>query len=242
MARTSPHGVAKRELERLVRELGARGERRLPAEDQLSIDLDCSRPTVRSALLSLQKEGLIQRRHGRGTFINLHALDVRANLATAAPFLDLIEAEGFAAGMDVGVVEDREADESLAGRLGIPVGTPVRAIERVFTADGEPAVTSVDQVPTVALRDDAPRDAVERSTFAFVERWTARQVSYSVADVVAVVATDELATVLDVAPGTPLLQLEHLHVDDDDVPVALTRAHIRQAFLRFTVIRDRLEA
>ena len=42
---------------------------RLPAERQLALDLDVSRPILRDALAQLEADGLIVARHGEGTFI-----------------------------------------------------------------------------------------------------------------------------------------------------------------------------
>lgn len=42
---------------------------RLPAERQLAVDLDISRPILRDALAQLESDGLVVVRHGEGTFI-----------------------------------------------------------------------------------------------------------------------------------------------------------------------------
>lgn len=42
---------------------------RLPAERQLALDLDVSRPILRDALAQLESDGLVVVRHGEGTFI-----------------------------------------------------------------------------------------------------------------------------------------------------------------------------
>ncbi|MFK7792244.1 MAG: FadR/GntR family transcriptional regulator [Devosiaceae bacterium] len=42
---------------------------RLPAERQLALDLDVSRPILRDALASLEADGLIVAKHGEGTFV-----------------------------------------------------------------------------------------------------------------------------------------------------------------------------
>ena len=82
-------------LAELVVALAAEGHRRLPPEDRLSAQLAVSRPTIRSALQSLENEGKIQRRHGRGTFINSHSLGIKANLADDRSFVEILEDLGF---------------------------------------------------------------------------------------------------------------------------------------------------
>ncbi|MBU2663683.1 GntR family transcriptional regulator [Actinoplanes bogorensis] len=46
----------------------------LPSERDLSVQLGTSRPTVRIAIEELTREGLLVRRHGRGTFRNLRKI------------------------------------------------------------------------------------------------------------------------------------------------------------------------
>ncbi|MBO0851361.1 MAG: GntR family transcriptional regulator, partial [Pseudonocardia sp.] len=141
------YGQAKSRLRELVVNLGAQGTARLPSEAELSAAMGVSRPTLRSALQSLQEEGRIRRLHGRGTFINRHAVGVRANLGEAGAFLDLLDQEGYQSSMSI--VEQRVVplDAGALASLELPSGETGLRIERIFHADGVPAVHSVDLFP-----------------------------------------------------------------------------------------------
>jgi GntR family transcriptional regulator len=222
-------------LRELVEQLAGSGETRLPAEEQLSVRLGVSRPTVRSALLSLQKEGLLQRAHGRGTFIHRHAVRMPTNLSDDRPFVEIISDLGHEPGVTAcgRTLDPLPAD--LAGRLELPAGAEVLVLARLFTASGRPAVYSVDHIPRDLVADlDAPS---EQSVFAFLERHAGRVVRYSVADIVPVLADADAARHLDVEPGEPLLLLLHTHIDARDQPVAVTRAYVHPDLLTFSVVR-----
>lgn len=233
----APYARVKQAIEERALELVGRGEDRLPAEEALSRQLGVSRATLRSALLALQLEGKISRRHGVGTLINRHALGIGANLAEDLPFLEVIERSGGTPAIEIARMEPELLTDALAQRLGLPAGERAMVIDRLFRASGHPVVLSRDHVPQQLLRDgDAGYDAGS-SVFAFLRDGTGRCVRYSVARIGAVAATDQVGRLLGVAVGAPLLVLDHLHIDEHDRPVAVTEAFVRSDQLGFAVVR-----
>ena len=57
----------------------------LPSERDLSDDLGASRPTIRAAIEELAQEGLLVRRHGRGTFTNPRKISQEVPATAALP-------------------------------------------------------------------------------------------------------------------------------------------------------------
>lgn len=226
----------KERLHALAGALAGRDERRMPAEEVLGTVLGVSRPTVRSALLALEKEGVVQRLHGRGTFINRHALGIRANLAIDRPFVDVIADLGDDPSVRNLVVERTGLPADIAEALDEPVGAEACRVERVFEASGEPAVYSVDWVPWRLLHTDAPIDG-EQSVFALVERHTHHRIGYSVAEIVPVQADARVAGALGIDAGQAVVLLAHTHLDDRDRPVATTHAYLHDGRLRFSIVR-----
>jgi GntR family transcriptional regulator len=227
-------------LRNLIDRLGAEGTLRLPAEERLAASLGVSRATVRSALQSLQKEGRIRRLHGAGTFINRHVLGVTANLAEAGAFVDLLAARGYEVGLRTSQREVALADD-VTTSMEMPAGEPGWVVERIFTADGRPAVFSVDHVPTRLFRDTSRTPEPMDSTFTFVEAHLGRQVCYSVAEVRPLLPTPRVREALEIEPDHPLLFLRHVHVHADESPLAVTTAYVNDDYLRFSVIRGYLD-
>jgi DNA-binding GntR family transcriptional regulator len=238
---TDAYRQVKDRLRALIARLGREGRLRLPSEAELSAALGVSRATLRSALQSLQKEGRIRRLHGHGTFINRHALGLRANLAEAGAFMDLLAEAGHEASLSTvdQRVEPLAAD--VAASLEIPAGEHGLRIERVFHASGDPAVHSVDHFPTRLLRKNPQGLDPARSTFEFVERHVGRPVCYSVAEVRPVLPPAEVARALGIPATQPLLRLRHTHIQADEQPVAVTVVHVNDDYLRFSVIRTYLD-
>ncbi len=232
---------AKLALEELALRRAAEGSSRLPAEDRLAEETGFSRPTVRSALLALQKEGKVLRQHGVGTFINRHALGIRANLAEDQPFLSVIEQLGYEPTLDIVGLAETPLPDDISARCGLPEGADTIAIDRLFSASDTPAVVSRDYVPTHHLGVPVTEVSAERSTFAFIRRWTPYEVRYSVATLYATDARDDVATMLGVEPGTAVLTMEHRHIDERDEVVGVTVAHVRNDLIRFSIVRTNLE-
>ncbi|MGW4487798.1 GntR family transcriptional regulator [Amycolatopsis sp. NPDC004368] len=232
---------AKEQLREAITRYAAEGRYRLPSEEELSTALGVSRATLRSVLQSLQKEGRIRRLHGSGTFINRHTIGLAANLAEASPFVDLLTQAGYRPG--VRTLDQRviALDEELAGSLEVPAGGPALRIERVFEADGRPAVHSVDHVPAALLGEHPEDSDPGRSTFEFVETDTGMPVCYSVAEIRPALPPAEVAAALGIAPTSPVLRLRHTHIRADELPVAVTVVHVNDDYLRFSVIRTYLD-
>lgn len=231
----------KNRLRELISVLVEEGTLRLPSEEALSAALGVSRATLRSALHSLQKEGSIRRLRGSGTFINKHALGLRANLAEAGAFVDLLARAGHEPSMRIVDQRSTPLDEDVAVALEVPVEESGLRIERVFDASGEPAVHSVDMFPLRLLGDDPSRLDPGRSTFEFVKAHIGAPVCYSVAEARPVLPSPKIAEALRVEADRPLLRLRHTHIRADERPVAVTVVHVNDEYLRFSVIRTYLD-
>jgi len=63
----------------------------LPAERDIAIDFGVSRITVRKAIDGLVKDGLLDRRHGAGTFV---AARIRKNMSALSSFSEDMASRG----------------------------------------------------------------------------------------------------------------------------------------------------
>ncbi|MHB2023485.1 MAG: GntR family transcriptional regulator, partial [Mycobacteriales bacterium] len=184
---TDAYHMVKVRLDALILNYSDEERYQLPPEDQLAVRLGVSRPTIRSALLALEKEGKLRRIHGRGTFINRYAAHLPANVSEDRPFVEVISALGYSPTVRTLAVRVVTLRDDLSDSLGLPAGTPGLAIERLFEADQNPAVFSIDYVSISLLVTDHAQVEAGSSTFDFIARNTDREVQYSVAELVPVV-------------------------------------------------------
>jgi GntR family transcriptional repressor for pyruvate dehydrogenase complex len=95
-------------VERLILEGKVRPGQRLPSERGLAEEFDVSRPTVREAIQKLEARGLVQRRHGGGTFVAEHVGSTFID-----PMMSMIQRSPDAT---FDILELRFALESVSGR------------------------------------------------------------------------------------------------------------------------------
>jgi len=67
---------------------------RLPRESVLAQLMGISRTQLRDSLALLEREGFISRRHGIGTVINRHVLDIQTRMDLEQEFMDMIRGGG----------------------------------------------------------------------------------------------------------------------------------------------------
>jgi DNA-binding GntR family transcriptional regulator len=95
----------------------------LPSETQLVREFSVSRPTVVRALQVLQLRGVIEREHGKGSFVKTAPpVSPEDNTRPARAVLDRIEADENATFVDAGLAA---APAFVAKLLDVPEGSPV---------------------------------------------------------------------------------------------------------------------
>jgi GntR family transcriptional regulator len=173
---------------------------RLPPERELAERLGVSRMTLRHALDSLERRGIVVRHVGRdgGTFV----AEPKLELAGLAGLSDQLRALGLAAGARVVSAVERDATTA-EGELG----ARVYELVRVRLANGEPValergVYAADAFP--GLLDEQ----LEGSLYELMRRRRDEVPTRAVERLEPVLADVEDAQALGVAAGSPLLLVE----------------------------------
>lgn len=142
-------------LRRHVAELAASGDP-LGGEHALAEQFGTSRPAVREAIVALERDGLVRRRHGAGTFINPVAASLRHRFDQQVEFSTTLEDAGYQARMEVLDAGWVPVDAVLAGHLEVERGTMAyRTVKRWF-ADDQVAMVATDTIPFDPERGTGP--------------------------------------------------------------------------------------
>lgn len=123
---------------------------RLPGERELMQRFAVSRTTIRQALDALERDGLIVRRHGSGTFVAHRPVVV--SLAQLQGFTEELRARGMAVQVRVVQAGIVRAPDDAAQALGLEAGAAVAEIGRVILLDGQPLFTDESYLPPVPGR------------------------------------------------------------------------------------------
>lgn len=218
---------------------GAFADGMLPNETELARMFGVSRPTVRGALRSLEEEGLITRRRGIGTRINSHVARSRLTLNRVVGFWDLIREAGHDPGISYTRIRRAPASLELATQLGCEPDEPLLLIDRLFTADGAPAIAVTEMIRRADLRSDVEVGDVPESIFDFADAHAIEPIDHTVVEISPVVAGPDLSELLTIAAGEPLLRLTETHYSRDATLLMVSDIHVVDRFVRFNVIRRR---
>jgi GntR family transcriptional regulator len=197
----------------------------VPAESELVTRHGVSRITVRTVLDMLSREGLVVRARGRGTFVAHPKLE--HGMTRIVSFTDDMRQRGCTPTTRILFTGLVAAPSAIAAALGVPEGEELARIDRLRLADGEPlcveeAFLVHRLLPGILSHDLAGRSLREVKQESYGVRWSrARQAIQAVA------APPEIAKLLCVRAGSPLLFIERVTWSQDDIPTEFLRVHYR---------------
>ena len=195
----------------------------LPGERELSEMLDVSRTTLRRAIAGLVDEGVLAHRHGAGTFVRRNPPHVEQPLSRLTSFTEDMQLRGLSASSRVIEQGTYLPTPEEAMMLGIGPGESVYRLARLRLADGVPM--AIDHA-TVPLRFLDSELAAEESLYAALESSGFRPVR-ALQRLRAVIIGAAEAALLEVAQGSPALDIQRIAYLDDGRCVEFTRSFYR---------------
>ncbi|KIG01333.1 GntR family transcriptional regulator [Caballeronia concitans] len=213
---------------------------RMPSESELQTIFDVSRITIRQALGDLQKEGLIFKVHGKGSFVS-----------QPKAFQNITSLQGFAEAMSRSgheiinrVVKFRfvPAPAEVAARLSLPEQTRVAEIHRVRLLNRSPVSYEMTYLPELLGRQLERADLVTRDIFLILENDCALPLGSADLAIDAVAAKPGIARALAIAAGEPLLRIERLTHDANGRPVDFEYLYFRGDTFQYRLRIDRARA
>ena len=208
---------------------------RVPSETELAASYQVSRVTVRTALKSLEAQGLVDIRHGAGTFVADFGVSIRAGLQELGSITATIRELGHEPGMEWRTIESRPATEHDARHLDVPVGSDVLSIERAVLSDGEVVAFSYDVLRPDILPPGAADEVGRGSLFELFEQVGLRP-RRAFARLHAVQSAD-----VGWGSGRPAntlyLLLDQVHFTPGSQPLMWSRTYFVEGRFEFVIIR-----
>lgn len=189
----------------------------MPSESEMIETFKVSRITVRQALGDLQKEGLIFKIHGKGTFVS-----------KTKAFQDLARLQGFAEAMSrlgheifnqLLSIKSVPASATVAERLEIEPRAMVSEIRRVRYLNREPISVDVSYVGEDLGNRLRNEDLATRDIFLIVENDYGVALGNADLRIESMLADVTLARLLKVTEGSPILRIERLTFTADQRPL-----------------------
>ena len=195
----------------------------IPSEVDLATRFKVSQGTVRKAIDELSAENLVIRRQGKGTFVATHH-EARAQFR----FLRLAADSGETHYPENRIIEVRRlrAPADIARLLALKSGDSVIFIKRIQSFDGAPTIVDELWLPGLLFKGLTAERLIEYRgpMYGLFETEFGTRMIRASEQVRAVGACAEVATLLSVAPETPLLSVERISYSYDDRPVEVRRS------------------
>jgi GntR family transcriptional regulator len=162
--------------------------------------------TARHALGDLAREGVVERRHGAGTFV----APPKIHFNKLMSYTEQMASRGLSARSKIVRLSSDECDAEIAARLSLPSASPLAVVQRVRQAADEPfaletCYLSADEFPGLA------GPALERgSLFSALDRDYGVTLSYADEEIDATDADQRISDLLSIPRGTPMLRIRQL--------------------------------
>lgn len=182
---------------------------RLENEIAIAQRLGLSRPTVRRAIQELVAKGLLVRRRGIGTQVVQGQVTRQVELTSLFEDLQSSHHEPSTQVLAHAIVP---ATESVAGGLGVEIGTEVVYLRRQRSTDGVPVAVLENYLP-IEFTDITTEDLSARGLYQILR---ARGVNIRIAKqkIGARRAAGDEGELLDIDKGGPVLTMERIAFDD----------------------------
>ncbi|QRY77877.1 GntR family transcriptional regulator [Pseudomonas sp. PDNC002] len=210
---------------------------RMPSEAELGKAFDVSRITVRQALGDLQKEGLIFKIHGKGTFVAKPK--AFQNVSTLQGLGESMSQRGYEVINRLRSFKVVPADAQVAARLQVAEGENVVQIKRARLVNRELVSLEITYLPESVGKRLEKADLVSRDIFLILENDCALPLGHADLAIDAILADAELAQALDVEEGSPVMRIERLTHTADGAPLDYEHLYYRGDAFQYRLRIDR---
>ncbi|CFQ64034.1 GntR family transcriptional regulator [Yersinia frederiksenii] len=181
-----------------------------PSEQKLALTLNISRNTLRKAMTVLVDEGLLEKRHGSGTYIRNK--NIQPNISALKSFSENAQQAGKNCTSKVLKFMVIKSNADIASQLRIKPGDQVYYIRRLRFIDDKP-VQLEDTWMSVALFPDLSLRDMVNSKFAYIELNCGMTIAGCYETFMPVIPDKEIANLLKISLREPALQLTTQAID-----------------------------
>lgn len=239
----------------IIEDMDLAVDNKLPREEMLASQLGVSRTTIRQALNNLAAEGVVSRRQGKGTFVNVDSIGIRVTFSPCMELMQAIRNSGYEPSvrlLSARVVDGRS--ESSSGRytmddvrrlLELNADDSLVEHDKVFYADGEPCAFCRDYFGAGVAGGEAGLDELERyddSLYRFVYNRSGRRVEWDKVEIDVAAPEDLPAVFAPQAPHAakrPLLCVRSVNYDQDSKPVVCAVEYVDTSVIRYNLVRQK---
>lgn len=219
---------------------------KLPREETFANLIGVSRITLRTALNDLACEGIILRRQGKGTFVNVDSLNINVKFNPVMEFTDMIRNSGYRPSVQLVGIQFVPKSKSIESILQLSEDDKLVMCEKIFFADDNLCAYCIDYFPLAAIGGEEAFDNFsyyKNSVFTYIYSHSGHKIIWDKVKIKTVIGKDIPNLSSHVSDknikNKPFLLLEGVNYDDHDTPLLYAKEYIDTDFIQFSMIRQR---
>jgi GntR family transcriptional regulator len=217
---------------------------RFPTEHELAEDMGVSRATVRSAVGSLARRGLLVSQQGRGSFVTAAASALSHTLTEATDLGEVLGRNGARVSIRFDSAALEAASPEVQAALGLAPTDLVLRTAKTFLADTVAMIYIQCAIPLRILGAELAEGCVaspERTEplFDFLSTHTNAATEYQLSDLAAVPGSQVVYPGKPVGRTVAVLQITETGYTADNTPIWWSRNWYPPSDMQFTLVRRR---
>lgn len=234
------------EIEKYIRSMNLQENNKLPREERLAEIIGVSRITIRQALNDLAAKGVIFRRQGKGTFVNVDSLNIKVHFIPCMEFTQMIQNCGYQPSVKLGDIRKISGIPSICKLLHVKEDEELVVAEKTFLADGQFCAFCRDYFTLSQVGGEASFEAFskyEDSVFQYIYQLSGKKCIWDKVEIDTVLSSDVegLSNYFDKKEmkNRPLLHLKGVNYDSEDIPIMYANEYINTSIIKYNIIRTK---
>lgn len=204
---------------------------RLPSENDMINAFGVSRITVRQAISDLQKEGLLYKIHGKGTYVAMPKVSQElTHLQGFGEAMHRLGHETFSQVLSLNLIK---ADPLVCSKLKLDEGAMVVELRRVRYLDRKPISVDFSYLEPAIGSRLSKANLRDRDLFSLLENELGHRLHSADVEIDATSATAEVAPHLQIELKSPVLRIERLTYATQKKPLVFEYLHYRAESFKY---------
>jgi GntR family transcriptional regulator len=176
------------------------------SERELARTHKVSLMTARHALAGLEREGIVERRRGAGTFVAAPKIHFNKLMS----YTEHMSSRGLVPKSRVLVAKIVDDEQEVAARLRLPATSPLVKIERLRLTEEDPFALETCYLPATEFSSLASSPLARVSLFSTLERDFGLELAYADEEIDATAADANVSQLLGVHKNAPILRIRQV--------------------------------
>lgn len=234
------------EIEKYIDSMDLQENNKLPREERLAEIIGVSRITIRQALNDLAAKGVIFRRQGKGTFVNVDFLNIKVHFNPSMEFTQMIQRSGYRPSVKLGEIKKIPYEPSIGRLLHMDKEEELVVSDKIFLADGQFCAFCRDYFGISQVGNETSFEKFSKyqdSVFKYIYELSGKKCVWDKVEIDTIMSSDVegLSSYLDKREikNMPLLHLKGVNYDSKDVPIMYANEYINTSIIKYNIIRTK---